>query len=263
MVNLKKEVQKLGYTVAHIKTDSIKIPNANGHIIEFVQSYGKRYGYTFEHEATYDRMCLVNNAVYIAKYASPEWCTEHYGYSPGDNKKKGGKWTATGKQFAVPYVYKTLFTGEEILFEDLCETFQVTGSLYLDFNESLPDVSETEKALQKFMKDTGISWETYMDILSGIEDARNSVDVKIERHLRQLHDEIQRGHNYRFVGRVGLFTPVKPGCGGGLLMRESGGKFSSATGAKDYRWCESESIGAARIVTGQGKPIFGLEPKTC
>ena len=257
MVNLKGEVQSRGYTVAHIKTDSIKIPKADPEIIQFVQEYGKRYGYTFEHEATYDRMCLVNNAVYIAKYASADWCAERYGYSPGDNKKKGGHWTATGKQFAVPYVYKTLFTGEEILFEDLCETFQVTGSLYLDFNEALPDVSEKEKELQKFMKECGISWEDYMDLLArSPEDLKTDMDIRVERNLRRLHDEIQRGHDYRFVGRVGLFTPVRPGCGGGLLMREADGKFSSATGAKDYRWCESESIDAIRAVTGQGKPVF-------
>lgn len=68
MINLKHEVQERGFTVAHIKTDSIKIPDATPEIIQFVMDYGKRYGYTFEHEATYDRMCLVNDAVYIAKY---------------------------------------------------------------------------------------------------------------------------------------------------------------------------------------------------
>ena len=257
MVNLKHEVQKLGYTVAHIKTDSIKIPGANLDVIRFVQDYGKQYGYTFEHEATYDRMCLVNNAVYIAKYATPERCEALYGAGiiPGDNKKKGGKWTATGKQFAVPYVYKTLFTKEEILFEDLCETFQVTGSLYLDFNEPLPDVSEKETALTKALKLIGWSYEDYLDFIGGAEP-KSPLSIDNERNLRRLHDEIQKGHDYRFVGRVGLFTPVKPGCGGGLLMRENGGKFSSATGAKDYRWCESESIDAIRAVTGQGKPVF-------
>lgn len=112
MVNLKHEVQERGFTVAHIKTDSIKIPNANSEIIEFVNEYGKEYGYTFEHEATYDKMCLVNDAVYIAK-------------------EKDGNWTATGTQFQVPYVFKTLFSHEPILFEDLCETKSVTSSLYL------------------------------------------------------------------------------------------------------------------------------------
>ena len=43
---------------------------------------------TFEHEATYDRMCLVNDAVYIAKYKSAEECQKMYGYIPGDNKRK-------------------------------------------------------------------------------------------------------------------------------------------------------------------------------
>ena len=61
MINLKHEVQERGFTVAHIKTDSIKIPDATPEIIQFVMDYGKRYGYTFEHEATYDRMCLVND----------------------------------------------------------------------------------------------------------------------------------------------------------------------------------------------------------
>ena len=74
MVNLKNEVQKRGFKVAHIKTDSIKIPEANMDIINFVMEYGKRYGYTFEHEATYDKMCLVNNAVYIARYDDADNC---------------------------------------------------------------------------------------------------------------------------------------------------------------------------------------------
>lgn len=124
MVNLKNEVKKKGYTVAHIKTDSIKIPDATPEIIKFVMDYGQMYGYTFEHEATYDRMCLVNDAVYIAKY---------------QDGKHAGEWTATGKQFQVPYVFKKLFSKEPITFEDTCETMSVTSSLYLDMNETLPE----------------------------------------------------------------------------------------------------------------------------
>lgn len=124
MVDLKKAVQARGFTVAHIKTDSIKIPNATPAIIQFVMDFGKRYGYTFEHEATYDRMCLVNDAVYIAKYK---------------DGKHAGEWTATGKQFQVPYVFKKLFSKEEIKFEDMCETMSVSTSLYLDMNETLPE----------------------------------------------------------------------------------------------------------------------------
>ena len=124
MVDLKKAVQAKGFTVAHIKTDSIKIPNATPEIIQFVMDFGKRYGYTFEHEATYDRMCLVNDAVYIAKYKGG---------------KHDGEWTATGKQFQVPYVFKKLFSKEPIKFEDMRETMSVSTSLYLDMNETLPE----------------------------------------------------------------------------------------------------------------------------
>lgn len=216
MINLKHEVQKRGYTVAHIKTDSIKIPDATPEIIKFVMDYGKAYGYNFEHEATYDRMCLVNDAVYIAKYK---------------DGKHAGEWTATGTQFQVPYVFKTLFSKEDIAFEDMCETKSVSSSLYLDMNEDLPDVSEQEKGLEKFIKrckDAGI-----IPDLSG-----NSGDGELDDLIAQ----IAKGHNYIFIGKVGSFCPIKEGCGGGLLMREKDGKYYAATGSKGYRWLESEMV---------------------
>lgn len=137
MIDLVEAVRDLGYKVCHIKTDSIKIPDADNYIISFVLKFGERYGYFFEHEATYDKMCLVNDAVYIARYASAEKCEALYGYVPGDNKKHPGEWTATGAQFAQPYVFKSLFSHEKILFEDMCETKTVQTAMYLDMNESL------------------------------------------------------------------------------------------------------------------------------
>ena len=180
MIDLKHAVQAKGYKVAHIKTDSIKIPDASMDIIEFVIEFGKKYGYTFEHEATYERMCLVNDAVYIARYRGGKY---------------DGEWTATGTQFQVPYVHKKLFTREPIVFDDMCETKSVTSALYLDKNENLPEGE----------------------------------------------------HDYRFIGKVGRFCPIKPGCDGGELLREGKDKegnlkFSSATGAKGYRWLESETV---------------------
>lgn len=188
MIKLKHEVQKLGYSVAHIKTDSIKIPNADNKIIEFCMEFGKKYGYTFEHEATYEKMCLVNDAVYIAKYATEKDCKKLYGYSPKDCTKHGGEWTATGTQFQVPYVFKTLFSHESIEFSDICETKTVTSAMYIDLT---PDIEEE-------------------------------------------HDMI-------FVGKVGMFTPVKQG--GGKLLRDAGkGKFAAVTGTKNYMWIESSTL---------------------
>lgn len=190
MRTLQDEVQARGFKVAHIKTDSIKIPDATPDIIKFVMEFATKYGYEFEHEATYDRMCLVNDAVYIAKYADAEVCEKLYGYIPGDNKKKGGHWTATGTQFQIPYVFKRLFSKEDLVFEDLCVTKSVTSTLYLDMNEGMGE------------------------------------------------DE----HNYIFIGKVGQFCPIKPGCGGGVLYREKDGKYYAATGTKGYRWLESEMV---------------------
>lgn len=198
MRTLQDEVESRGFRIVAIKTDSIKIADASREIVEFCMDFAKKYGYAFEHEATYDRMCQINDADYIARYKDADWCKMTYGYIPGDNEKHAGQWTATGKQFQVPYVFKTLFSKEPIVFEDLCETKEVKTALYLDMNENLPEGE----------------------------------------------------HEYHFVGKVGSFCPIKPGCGGGELLREGKDKegnvkFSSATGAKDYRWLEAELVKAS------------------
>ena len=182
MVNLKNEIQDRGFTVIHCKTDSIKVVEPDEDISNFIMDYGKQYGYSFEIEHIFEKICLVNNAVYIAKLAK-------------DDPDSPGEWTATGAQFAVPYVFKTLFSKEPIEFKDMCETKEVKTAIYLDKNEGLPEGE----------------------------------------------------HNYIFVGKVGLFCPIKPGCGGAELVRESkdkdgNTKYDSVTGAKDYRWLESEMV---------------------
>jgi hypothetical protein len=119
----------------------------------------------------FDKICLINRAVYIA-----------YEHTHG--------WEATGAQFAIPYVFKTLFSGEKVIFSDLQEVKSVTsGAMYLDFNED-----------------------------------------NEEEHHRQ------------FIGRVSSFIPIKPGCGGGLLVREQGDKFNAVTGTKGYRWMEFSTV---------------------
>lgn len=209
MTLLKSEVQKRGFTVAHIKTDSIKIPDATPEIQEFVCKFGQEFGYSFETEAEFEKFCLVNKAVYIAK-------------------TKDGEWTATGDQFAVPYVFKTLFSKEPIVFDDVCETFAVKeGALYLDFNETLPDVSKEEKELDK------------------LEDKFKKgklSDTTFEEESQKLMEIIPTGHDYRFIGRVGQFCPVKPGHGGGLLYRGNEGKYYAAAGSTGYRWVETDTI---------------------
>ena len=253
MVNLKHAVQEKGYQVAHIKTDSIKIPNADPDIVKFVTEYGAEYGYSFEHEATYEKMCLVNDAVYIAKYMKPEKCEELYGYIMGDNAKASKKdemWTATGAQFQVPYVFKKLFSKEPIVFEDMCETKSVSTSIYLDMNENLPDVSAEEKELADWN-----SVEKSQDSKQRASFCKKYIgteDVTIEQwyYIGQgIAGKIEAGHDYHFVGKVGLFTPMKPGAGGGKLVRQTVDKktnkptgYSSVTGAKDYRWMESEMV---------------------
>lgn len=240
MINLKYEVQKRGYTVAHIKTDSIKIPDATPEIIEFVNEYGRMYGYTFEHEATYDKMCIVNDAVYIAKYADEG---EHEFTTPTGEKIKT-PWTATGTQFKVPYVFKTLFAKAPIIFADMCETKSVTaGSIYLDMNEGYPDVSYDEELLNY------IQSKDFQKV--GTLDSKGKVinhKVKFRNidfeHLdiEALKASVAKGHNYIFIGRVGLFCPMKNGTGGGVMYRYNDGKYFAVSDTTGYKWLEAEEV---------------------
>lgn len=246
MVNLKHEVQRRGFTVVHIKTDSIKIANATPEIIDFCVKYGKLYGYDFEHESTYDRICLVNDAVYIARYADKEKCQRLYGYIPekngdGEQYVNGVRvhdgWTATGAQFQQPFVFKTLFSGEPLTFDDYCETKSVTSSIYLDMNEGYPDVSDWEEELERRQ------WnEEHPDKkprkLNGDYASLSDDDIRVE---------IAKGHNYQFVGRTGLFYPIQPGRHGGIMYREKDGKYFAVGGTKGYRWLEAETVQQMRL----------------
>lgn len=183
MKTLQDELEGRGFTVVHIKTDSIKVVKPTSEIEKFIVDFGKKYGYIFEVEHRFEKICLVNDAVYVAKLSK-------------DDPEAPGQWTATGTQFQVPYVFKTLFTKEPIEFSDMCETKSVKSAIYLD--------------------------------MAG----ENSED-----------------HDYRFVGKVGLFCPIKPGCGGGRLMRENEttGKMGAVTGTKGYFWLESDDVKASRM----------------
>lgn len=220
MILLKNEVQKKGFTVCHVKTDSIKIANATPDIIDFVSEFGKKYGYSFEHEATYDKMCLFNKSVYIAKY-------DEF----GERTKKGkhaNQWTATGAECQHPYIFKTLFSHEPIEFKDYCETKTVAGgaAIYLDMNEDLV---------------CGLEDELY----SLTEDLNNATKGKmdIRRQIKETKEKIESIHNLAFVGRCGSFVPVERGCGGGHMYRvEDDGKMGAISGTKGYRWLEAEDI---------------------
>ena len=196
MKTLQDEVVKKGFKVVHIKTDSIKIPDATPEIISFCKDFAVRYKYEFDHEATYDRMTLVNDAVYISKYMSKDKCEEQYGYIPKNNKKHENEWVAVGTQFQIPYVFKKCFSHEPVVFRDFCEVKEVKAStLYLNFG------------------------------------AQDPVDEA----------------SLRFVGRVGLFTPIREEFYSAYLVKAVTKKdgsigYDAVTGTKGYKWLESEEV---------------------
>lgn len=215
MCELKNRVIEFGGQPIHCKTDSIKLVNPTQELIDFCMDFAKSYGYEFEIEHVFEKICIVNKSTYIAKLAS-------------DDPDDPGKWTATADQFSVPYVFKTLFSHEDILFQDVCETKTVQTAIYIDMNEALPDVTAYEKELDKLKK----KWP----------DENGEYPLDYEDTVNDLNEKIAKGHDYIFVGKVGLFCPMVDGAGGGLLMRKTDTGYSAVTGTKNYRWMESEMV---------------------
>lgn len=217
MITLKAEIEKRGFTVISCKTDSCKVVDPTPELEEFIFEFGKFYGYSFEIENIFEKICLINVSTFIALCAEDD---------PDPDMR--GKWYAKAERFAVPYVFKTLFSHEPLEFYDFCEKFRaMKGTIYIDMNEGLPDVTKEEKELDKLKS----------------KFARGEIsDTTFEKEATILNDKITTGHNYIFVGKVGQFTPIKEGCGGGVLYAKRDGKYSAIGGTKGYRWLESDVV---------------------
>jgi hypothetical protein len=136
----------------HIKTDSVKIPNATPEAIAMVKTIGSLYRYEFDHEETYDKFCLVNDAVYVAGLQKVPW----------DGGFPGYDWKAVGAQFQHPYVFKTLFSGEDLEFGDYCEARSVIkGAMYLDLTGS--DLDQPDHTKMRHVGRTGL----FVPVLTG------------------------------------------------------------------------------------------------
>jgi hypothetical protein len=221
MIDLKNAVQEQGFSVAHIKTDSIKIPNASKEIIDFVKEFGKKYGYDFEHEKTYHKMCLVNDAVYIANYTNED----------GDNE-----WVAVGAQFQHPYVFKTLFSGEPVSFDDLCETKAATkGAIYLVDEEIMEKRNQVIAAKKDEVK-AKIKVKAKKDKTpQELKDDKKALD-ELDPNPELTEEELGK---FQFIGRVGRFVPVTKESGGRLLMRVQDNMPFAVTGTKGTYWAEA------------------------
>lgn len=247
MMDLRDAVLAQGYQIFHIKTDSLKVINPDKYIEKFILDFGKRYGYSFEVEHEFEKICLVNDAVYIAKV------TENDADWKKDAKKAQEKgepiptrWTATGAQFQVPYIFKTLFSKENITFDDLCVIKNVSkGALYLDYNEGLEDVSKWEllKDLRSEVKERVVlTWE----VAKAMDWTKRDMEwynMNIDLSDEEVDARIAVGHNRNFIGKVGNFCPIREGYGGAeLVCLNEQGKFVSPAGCKDVRWLEAEYV---------------------
>lgn len=222
MATLRDEIQSRGFAVIHIKTDSIKVVSPTKELSDFIFDFAKKYGYTFEIEHRFERICLVNDSVYIAKCAD-------------DDPESPGEWTATGAQFQQPYVFKTLFSGEPLTFDDYCETKSVNSAIYLDMNEGLQSQDDAEEELER----------------RRYNKEYPNKKKKLNKEFADFSDEevidiVASAHDYRYVGKVGRFSPIKPGYGGGVLYRKTDGKYYAVTGTSGYRWLESENVVALK-----------------
>ena len=217
MMVLKDQIEKMGYTVVHIKTDSIKVANADKKVQDFIVDFGREYGYEFETEAEFKKFALLNDAAYVGKL-------------------KDGSWSFKADEFKNEVIRKTLFTHKPIYFDDYCQTFSTKDALYLDLNEGLGDVTQEEKRF-KYLSGKLLKG----DIPKGF----SSLD-EAKKEMEELDKKIRAGHNLKFVGKVGQFVPVEDGTGGGYLYRVANGKRyavgGTSLGGKKFRWLESSDV---------------------
>lgn len=116
MIDLKHALQERGCKPIHFKTDSVKIADYDESDIQFVKDFGEKYGYMFSVEGVFDRLVLINDAVLIGRW--------------------NGVWHAVGARFAQSYVYKTLFSKEDVFFEDFVESRSVKkGTMYIEMDD--------------------------------------------------------------------------------------------------------------------------------
>jgi hypothetical protein len=110
MIDLKHALQERGTKVVHIKTDSVKVADYTSDDIDFIIDFGKQYGYDFGVEGVFTKMALLDKSQLIGKW-------EH-----------NDRWEAVGAVMQRSYVFKKLFTKEDILLEDLTEVRSVRGN---------------------------------------------------------------------------------------------------------------------------------------
>lgn len=189
MVDLKHAVQEQGYTVVHIKTDSIKIANVDDKITKFVIEFGKKYGYNFEVEHIFDKMALVNKAVLI-------------GHVEDNDKwgKESNTWEAIGAEFAEPYTFKTLFSHEQITSNDFAITKQVKkGTIYID-DEFIGKVAQiyasvtggqckrhTDDGKESFVSGTkGFKWKKFSAYTSEKDVDMDYYDLQVKAAINDI-----------------------------------------------------------------------------
>jgi hypothetical protein len=200
MIKLEKTLEEMGITVIHTKTDSVKIANITPEIVAFVQEFGRKYGYNFEHESTYEKMCLVNGSTYIAKVESG---------------KHAGEWVAVAAQFQHPYVFKTLFSKEPLVFADYCEVKEVKSSMLLDFNEGMKDNWHRYQYVGKI--------GNFVPVKAG---CGGGILLRDKGKLYETQMENWKANPYDKNGKP------KP----------EPSRYTSVTGADGYRWMDAEVL---------------------
>ena len=118
MMMLEEELNARGCNVIHVKTDSMKITNYLQEDIQYAMDRANEFGYTFELECIFDRIALTNKSTNI-------------GHVEGKPEYDAHAWEAVGAQYAEPFVFKKLFSHEELDEEDFMMLKSSTAPIYL------------------------------------------------------------------------------------------------------------------------------------
>lgn len=221
MMMLEEEMVERSVNVIHVKTDSMKLTNYLPEDIDYAMKRANEFGYTFEIECVYDRLALVNKAVLI-------------GHHEGKPEHGPKTWEAVGSQFAEPFVYKKLFSHEEIEEADFMSLKAVKSAIYLG-----------ERFIGKnanvYASNTG------EDLLSAREvNIAQSIQVRAQKPIEKyLPKRDYEGLSYaeqesNRVAKIAKELDLKPELVKNIIdnnfPKTNVTKYNYVTGTKGYKW---------------------------
>lgn len=124
MIQLKQRLWDMGVTVVHVSVDSIKVSGITEDQKNYILNFAKQFGYNFEIEAHFKKLCLLDDTNYLALQ------------DQADEEPIEPKWVITGSVFDIPVFKKMYLDPQPITVKDYAMVIASSkGALYFRYDD--------------------------------------------------------------------------------------------------------------------------------